>query len=581
MTTSRIKEKISSIVSSQLPEFIQNDYTTFVTFLEAYYKFLEQDQGAFEVIQNLRSYSDIDKTTESFVKYFIKNYADLIPDSVLANKKLLVKRIKDLYESKGSELSFDLLFRILYNTTVSINYPNEFVLRASDGRWEQKVSLRLQTVSGDRSLLPNRLLTYTSNNNILYETPILEIKNLTSTLTEVFLDPNQLASGYTLGDTVYVYSGSNVLFSGNIAPTINDYTVSSGGLGFKIGQVYNVGGGGLGTIVKISNTNSVGAITELKFIEYGYGFNTTSTAFSLDLDPTKNFAESVDILADSTNGFISDLSIITDNVNSSARYFDTSDYVEPFYTFTEILSSAFSSSSSITPATSNKPANFATITFRLGSLGRYPGAFTAVNGFLSEPEVRLQDNALYQPFAYQTNTDRDISEFGEIIKSLIHPAGQKLFNNRLLNSNIDLSGGIVVSPTSNVFFEALDVINITDSIVVSKVFNRVISDTANVEESLQYQVTSAQVDTSNVVESIALEVQSELENQTFTLTDSTLIEKNLFKDSQASFDSQPTLNVSIVINTSTNTPTDDIEGILVNYAEPGYFLEVYAGEPII
>ena len=182
MSTTRIKEKVSTLVGSQLPEFIQNDYTTFVTFLEAYYKFLEQDQGAFELIQNARKYSDIDQTTEAIVKYFVKNYAELIPDSVLANKKLLVKRVKDLYEAKGSELSFDLLFRLLYNTTVSINYPNEFVLRASDGRWEQKVSLRLQTITGDRSVLPNRLLTYTANNNILYETPILEVKNLTSTV---------------------------------------------------------------------------------------------------------------------------------------------------------------------------------------------------------------------------------------------------------------------------------------------------------------------------------------------------------------------------------------------------------------
>jgi hypothetical protein len=93
MSTTRIKEKISTLVGSQLPEFIQNDYTTFVAFLEAYYKFLEQDQGAFELIQNARKYSDIDQTTEAFVKYFVKNYADLIPDSVLANKKLLVKRV--------------------------------------------------------------------------------------------------------------------------------------------------------------------------------------------------------------------------------------------------------------------------------------------------------------------------------------------------------------------------------------------------------------------------------------------------------------------------------------------------------
>ena len=93
---SRIKEKISAIVSSQLPEFIQTDYTTFVAFVEAYYRFLEQDQGAYELIQNSRSYSDIDKTTPAFVKYFLKNYAKDIPTSTLANQKVLIKKIKGL-----------------------------------------------------------------------------------------------------------------------------------------------------------------------------------------------------------------------------------------------------------------------------------------------------------------------------------------------------------------------------------------------------------------------------------------------------------------------------------------------------
>ena len=300
----------------------------------------------------------------------------------------------------------------------------------------------------------------------------------------------------------------------------------------------------------------------------------------MDFDPTKNFAESVDIIADTTTGFISNLLVVTDNANSSARYFE-SDYVEPFYIFTDILSQSLSNSITTSTQTTNKPANFATITFRLGSLGRYPGSFTEVKGFLSEPEVRLQDNALYQPFAYQTNTDRDISEFGEIVKSLIHPAGQKLFNNRLIDSNIDLSSSLVVSPTSNVFFELLDVFEITESVTVSKLFNRNFDDTSNIEDVLNFEFGLKPSDTSNVVESLSYSLDTELIGDSQTLSDSTTLVKNTFKDSDVLTDSQPTLNVSIVINTTTNTPTDDIEGILVNYAEPGYFLEVYAGEPII
>ena len=37
---------LSSLVRSQLPEFIRADYDTFVAFLEAYYEYLEQTNKA-------------------------------------------------------------------------------------------------------------------------------------------------------------------------------------------------------------------------------------------------------------------------------------------------------------------------------------------------------------------------------------------------------------------------------------------------------------------------------------------------------------------------------------------------------
>lgn len=160
MPTTRIKEKISALVSSQLPEFIQSDFPTFVSFIEAYYRFLEQDQGALELVQNARSYNDIDSTVDSFVEYFVQTYAPNIPFKLLVDQKLLIKKIKSLYEAKGSELSFKLLFRILFNSDVSVVYPYENVLRVSGGKWEQKFSLRLETVSGNRNAIIDRFLTY-------------------------------------------------------------------------------------------------------------------------------------------------------------------------------------------------------------------------------------------------------------------------------------------------------------------------------------------------------------------------------------------------------------------------------------
>jgi hypothetical protein len=58
------KPKISSLVASQLPEFIREDYPTFVAFLQAYYEYLETTQA------DLFTIRDIDKTLDSFIEFF-------------------------------------------------------------------------------------------------------------------------------------------------------------------------------------------------------------------------------------------------------------------------------------------------------------------------------------------------------------------------------------------------------------------------------------------------------------------------------------------------------------------------------
>ena len=56
------RRTLSSLVASQLPEFVREDHQTFVAFLEAYYEYLENIEG-----NDLKSLGDIDTTLESFI----------------------------------------------------------------------------------------------------------------------------------------------------------------------------------------------------------------------------------------------------------------------------------------------------------------------------------------------------------------------------------------------------------------------------------------------------------------------------------------------------------------------------------
>lgn len=61
------------------------------------------------------------------------------------NKILLLKKIKDFYLAKGSEKSFDFLFRVLFNTDVSLQYPKEYLLKPSTGRWTVETTIRTKS----------------------------------------------------------------------------------------------------------------------------------------------------------------------------------------------------------------------------------------------------------------------------------------------------------------------------------------------------------------------------------------------------------------------------------------------------
>ena len=122
----------------------------------------------------------------------------------------------------------------------------------------------------------------------------------------------------------------------------------------------------------------------------------------------------------------------------------------------------------------------------MGALARYPGQFTTSQGFISEPEIRVQDDKLYQPFAYQLASDLDIGVFYDTVKKLIHPAGTNLFNNRVLSITANLQSNVSVITTSNIFIELRDTFEAIDVITLSNLYERAITDNTTFIESNVY-----------------------------------------------------------------------------------------------
>jgi len=143
-----MNEKTSILVNRQVPEFVREEYPLFVSFLEAYYEFLENKQenknnDLLNQSKKLKSISDVDASIDEFEEQFFNTFASLIPITTTVDKSFLIKNILPLYKSKGSENSFRFLFRLLFDQEVDIVYPRQNVLRASDGKWKIDKTLKI------------------------------------------------------------------------------------------------------------------------------------------------------------------------------------------------------------------------------------------------------------------------------------------------------------------------------------------------------------------------------------------------------------------------------------------------------
>jgi len=142
--------KTSILVNRQVPEFVRDEYPKFVTFLEAYYEFLEAQANTATTSNNLittakslRNIADIDESLDRFEKNFYNTYGSLVPLDVQSNKALLFKQLLPLYRTKGSENSFKLLFQLVFGEDIDVILPKNNVLRASASNWQVDNKLRI------------------------------------------------------------------------------------------------------------------------------------------------------------------------------------------------------------------------------------------------------------------------------------------------------------------------------------------------------------------------------------------------------------------------------------------------------
>lgn len=271
------RPKLSKLVASQLPEFIREDYPTFVAFLEAYYEYVENND------MDLYKVRDIDSTLDSFIDYFKNELAPNAFADPRSDKRFVLSNIKDAHLAKGSEASYKLLFRLLFNKNVSVQYPGRQILRASDGKWNQDVSVFAKVNAGNPNDIVGRLVEVVTPNRIIrvlvdrrqdVEVEVDRFVQISPDTFEFYID-RRFFGDISVGDRMR-YEG---IFDATIVATTSKLAIQQRGKNFKLGQLYAIkNGAGAGSILKVKSIDNEGGITAAEFVKYGIGYNTNFAA---------------------------------------------------------------------------------------------------------------------------------------------------------------------------------------------------------------------------------------------------------------------------------------------------------------
>ena len=142
----------SFLIEEQFPEYIRDEYPTFVTFLKKYYEFMDQDAKQSDEIVNYSN--DIDYAQEAFLDKWRGALVNDFPKSVKVDKRFFYKRAKDFYEAKGNKESIETFFRLLYGENVEVQYPSRYILKPSDAYYNVEQAVKLQEAEHGGTLEP-------------------------------------------------------------------------------------------------------------------------------------------------------------------------------------------------------------------------------------------------------------------------------------------------------------------------------------------------------------------------------------------------------------------------------------------
>ena len=313
-----IEKTISPYIASQLPRIYREEGPMFVSFLKAYYEFLEQSNGVLSESRNLLEYRDIDTTLPEFVKYFKDKYMVGVPDNLMGDSRTLQKHIKEIYGSKGTVRGLELVFRLLADQAIEVYYPGDDILKPSDGVWIKPTYLEVSVNPANVLLIGEQVTGRESGATAIVEDFQLRYINRRQ-INVLYL--SNVRGNFKTGELLLNPICEDPLQSPAVIGSMTDILVNESGFDYNVGDVLEViGGSGILGKAVVSNTSPRSGSVEFAIRDGGSGYANDNIWAPTTVTVTAIDANNPGIGATFAIGRLGDTEIITTAVDTIAPY---------------------------------------------------------------------------------------------------------------------------------------------------------------------------------------------------------------------------------------------------------------------
>jgi len=306
---SDIEKFVSPFIPQQFPAFYKEEGPNFIAFVKAYYEWMESTNQALQRSRSLLEYADIDTTEQEFLKYFRNTYLHSLPESIIADKRLLVKHILDLYRAKGTPRAYELLFRLIFNEDIELYVPSNFLFKPSDGEWTVPRYIEVTDSDYLEKLIGKQI--YNSSRNATAVVESVNQKVVNKRLFHV-LTLSSIKGRFKFGEKILCASVPEITLDNapNVLGSLTAIAIENGGLGFAAGDIVDVTGDGVDGKARIAAVRDENGKVSFQLENGGSGYSLDGTVITV--------ATALNLIIENPVGTFSNGNVITSS-NTAAN----------------------------------------------------------------------------------------------------------------------------------------------------------------------------------------------------------------------------------------------------------------------